>query len=248
MMPGCSIQALTRSGRGANGSARGSSAGNSSSHSRCTRRAAGMASAVQQSRRTRRRADGTSPATHARRVADRAEQHGLRDQARPERHGAAARAGRRPRASSRPARTSRWPTTCCRSGAAPRATAPARPAAARRRARPRPARSGRRDAPPTDRSRSTGAAPRISCALARNASRMARGTSPDSTMSKPRSRMFQVISSRVSGTSTAWKLSSAMPLGSAVTRAAAQPSPNSRKDRSCSRLASPADAGCRAPG
>ena len=41
-------------------------------------------------------------------------------------------------------------------------------------------------------------------------------------MSKPKSRIFQVISSRVSGTTTARKLSSAVPTASALTREAAQ--------------------------
>ena len=54
-------------------------------------------------------------------------------------------------------------------------------------------------------------------------------------MSKPESRMFQVISSRVSAASTALKLSSSTPFGSAVTRLAAQPSPQSRNERICSR-------------
>ena len=74
---------------------------------------------------------------------------------------------------------------------------------ARAPARPRRAPSGRRDAPPTDRSRRPACRrgwPR--CSL-RSVSRIAPGTWPDSTMSKPSSRMCQLISSRRSAATMA---------------------------------------------
>ena len=53
-------------------------------------------------------------------------------------------------------------------------------------------------------------------------------------MRKPSSPICQVIRSWLSGMTAARKSRSAMPVASAVTRAAAQPSPNSRKDSTVS--------------
>ncbi len=83
------------------------------------------------------------------------ERHDLRRQAGAERHGAAFGAcARRVAQQLRRARTSRSPTTCCRSRAAPRAKRPAPRRRDRARARPRRAPCGRRDARPTGRWRS----------------------------------------------------------------------------------------------
>src|SRR4051794_7455142 len=59
--------------------------------------------------------------------------------------------------------------------------------------------------------------------------RMRPGTWPERCIRKPLSAMCQVIKSAERGITATWNRPSAMPCGSAVTRAAEAPSPNSRK-------------------
>ena len=81
---------------------------------------------------------------------------------------------------------------------------------------------------------SGGRPPRMASWLLRSACWTAAGTWPERTMSKPWSRISQVLSSRCSSATAQQKLSSSMPGGSAVTSVAAQPSPQRQKDKSFS--------------
>ena len=137
---------------------------------------------------------------------------------------------------SPPARTSRSPTTCCRSVAAPRATPP-RPSAPspKPRAPPRRAPSGRRDGRPTARSRRPGRR-----AAGRRASRRA---SLDGGGHLARQHHVEAVVANVPGhqlgaaPARPWreKLSSAARPARPVTSAAAQPSPHRQKDSSFSK-------------